>query len=249
MLNLNPGEAVFLLAIYAVSLISATLFSLTYILTRSFLISLTPVFSILFFVSGMTYERWIAGYIWNGPYVQLFAFLVVISLIVTLQIWYSKKQSFLRISPIVVITLLALFVTYPSFIYHAIVIISVYFVIHKLRDQNFLTLFKQTTIFNVFENRMQVLASKLRLLKHFIDHPEQSRLDLSDNLVMVSQNHETTDMNGRRQENTTAHVPLITASLPIIATAAILIIFIAIMVTTDLVEFYYRLASYTYRRL
>ena len=124
--NFNSGEAIFILATYLTALISALLFTLTYVLTKSYWMSLPIPFSILVVHSTEHLDRWIAGYLGNGPYPNLFAFMAVISVIILAQISYNRREAISKIATILLIVSIALFVTYPQFVFHILVFIAVY---------------------------------------------------------------------------------------------------------------------------
>ena len=130
--NFNSGEAIFILATYLTALISALLFTLTYVLTKSYWMSLPIPFSILVAHNTGYMDRWISAYLIDGPYPNLFAFMAVISVIILAQIAYSNRESIFKLTTIMSIILIALFVTYPQFLFHAIVFIGSYVSLQKL---------------------------------------------------------------------------------------------------------------------
>ena len=127
LLNINPGEAVFLLASYIVALIGLLLFSLTYILTRSFWLSAPIAFAIFIAHSSGLLVRWVLALLINGPYPNLYGFMALLSVVVTLQLAYSNKLPLYKMSSIMVVLVATLFITYPVFLPHALLIIVVYF--------------------------------------------------------------------------------------------------------------------------
>lgn len=74
--DLLPGEAVFAVGGAIVILIPLLLYSITYYLTRSRLMSLLSFLST--FLIGPGLERWVVGYFYNGPYPSLFGFLAIL---------------------------------------------------------------------------------------------------------------------------------------------------------------------------
>jgi hypothetical protein len=132
LLSVNAAEAVFLLATYLTTVISGLLFTITYVLTKSLWMSLPIPFSILIFHSSNRLETWISGYLFNGPYPNLFGFMAVITAIVLLQMAYNNRQSVSKIMPPLIIILLALFITYPNFLLLSVTVIFVYLIIDIL---------------------------------------------------------------------------------------------------------------------
>lgn len=131
MLDIGPAEAVFVLATFLIILVALLLYSFTYTITKSVLLSLPVPFFILIAHSTGDLEMWLGGYIWNGPYVQLFAFVAVLLVITLCQIMYELKRSILLMSTIFVIIFICLIVTYPQFVFHSIICVLVYLLIQR----------------------------------------------------------------------------------------------------------------------
>lgn len=132
LMHLNPGETVFVLASYIVALIGLLLFSLTYLLTKSFWLSAPIAFAIFVAHSSGLLERWVYAFLINGPYPNLYGFMALLCIVATLQLAYSNKRSLSKISSILVVLIATLFITYPVFLPHALMIIAVYFACDKV---------------------------------------------------------------------------------------------------------------------
>lgn len=137
LINLNPGETVFVIATFLITLLAALLFTLAYVLTKSYWLSLPIPFSILIVHSSHNLERWIGGYIFNGPFPNIFGFMVLIAIITLAQMSYNNKQRLSRISPLLTCLLLSLFITYPNFVFHAVLFIAVYAIL-QVNKLNFI---------------------------------------------------------------------------------------------------------------
>jgi hypothetical protein len=108
--NIYPAEAVFLFGAAILILIPSCLYSLSFIITKSYEVSILAFFS-AYLISSASLEQWLFGYFFNGPYPNLFGFLSVIIFCVveTFDIKSVNKTLFLAI-----ITLFQL-LTYPTF--------------------------------------------------------------------------------------------------------------------------------------
>jgi hypothetical protein len=126
--GIYPAEAVYIVAAFIVFVISSLLFVLTFILTRSLWISIPAalmVFSILGLLdsSNSIYEG-----VYILPYPAIFGLLSVICLITVLQL-IKSLNSILKTVPIVIISLLSVYVTYPPFLILETVVILSYYII------------------------------------------------------------------------------------------------------------------------
>jgi hypothetical protein len=134
LLNLNAAEAVYILATYITVLISALLFTLSYLLTKSYWISLPIPFSILVMHNTELPDRWISGYLASGAFPNLFAFMAVIAVIVLAQISYNRRNAISTITTILLIISITMFVTYPHFLFHIIIFIGVYWIAQRVDE-------------------------------------------------------------------------------------------------------------------
>lgn len=111
--GMYSGEAVLVTGGIIISLIPPLLFSLTYLMTRSSTFSFVAYLSAFYIHSQRSMELWLLGYFYNGPYPNLFGFFLAI-LIIYLVVVTRKCSS--RALVCLVLVLLQLFVTYPSFL-------------------------------------------------------------------------------------------------------------------------------------
>lgn len=118
-LNEYPARAVFLFGAAVTILIPFLVYSFTFVLTRSGLFSVISLFSV-FYIHHPPWHlaTWVVGYFYNGPYSNLFGFLIVLvyANIVALSI-KQNKNSFNIKGTIVggILSILALLLVYPSF--------------------------------------------------------------------------------------------------------------------------------------
>ena len=113
LMGLFSGEAVLVTGALISSLIPPLLFSLTYITTRSSVVSLLPFLASFYIHSSGPLMTWIMGYFYNGPYPNLFGFLL--SILVVCLLIFARKGS-LRALGCTVLILFQLFMSYPPLI-------------------------------------------------------------------------------------------------------------------------------------
>lgn len=134
-----PGEAVFIVGGTIVILIPMLLYSLTYILTRSKLLSLLTFLST--FLIGIGLEEWVFGYFYNGPYPNLFGFLAILLFltypIASSEIQVERKQS-THETALTLLIILGVLLVYPVFV----IFILLYFLVSALYEEKVITTFK-----------------------------------------------------------------------------------------------------------
>lgn len=112
-----PGEAVFIVGGAIVILIPLLLYSLTYILTRSKLLSLLVFLST--FLIGPGLEQWVFGYFYNGPYPTLFGILAILLFlthsVASAEIQVERKL-LTRRKALTLLIILGVLLVYPAFI-------------------------------------------------------------------------------------------------------------------------------------
>jgi hypothetical protein len=111
--GLYSGEAVLVMGAFLSSLMPSLLFSLTYIMTNSLILSLIPYLATFHIHSTMHLERWVFGYFYNGPYpcfTGMLGYVLLVSLIVIFRKHNSPKILFF-----ILLVLLQLLITYPNF--------------------------------------------------------------------------------------------------------------------------------------
>jgi hypothetical protein len=135
-----PGEAVFLVGGSIVVLIPMMLYSLTFILTKSKALSLLTFLSP--FLIGLGLEEWVFGYFYNGPYPNLFGFLIVLLFVTLFASSRSEDgliSSFKLKIVLALIVLLGLILVYPAFAIYPVVFLSIILLI-DLKKNNVLSL-------------------------------------------------------------------------------------------------------------
>jgi hypothetical protein len=120
LLGIYPGESVFLFGAILMIALTSLVFTLTYIITKSTVLSITT-YVLLFLTystsaSGGDLEEWLFGYFFNGPYPNIFGFLVIVLSATAVAILArTKDQRILtRFFPILIIVEL---LVYPSFFF------------------------------------------------------------------------------------------------------------------------------------
>lgn len=106
------AEVLLVIGAISVMLIAMFVFSLTYFLTRSTLLSLLPFLSIFYINQAGDLTSYITGYFYNGPYPNLVGYLLALLMIFLTLLF--KKSSFPWILSFLVSASALLFV-YPSF--------------------------------------------------------------------------------------------------------------------------------------
>lgn len=132
LIGLFPAEGVWMMGIFFIILISTASFTLSCILTKSYWLSLPIPFSILIAHSSRHLEQYVGGYIFNGVIPNLYGYLITISIITLMHVWFEKKGSIKSISTILLITFFTLFVTYPAFGFHVIIVVAIYIILRKV---------------------------------------------------------------------------------------------------------------------
>lgn len=128
----NSSESVFIIATFIIILIASLLFTLSYALTRSYWISLPIAFTVVIAPSTGNLESFVAGYLVNGPFPNLYGFMALLSIICTCQTSFNMKQSITAITGILTMLVISIFVVYPIFLLHAAIFVGSYFIVQKL---------------------------------------------------------------------------------------------------------------------
>lgn len=123
LLNLFPGETIFVIGTFAMIIITLLLYTLSYTLTRSHLMSLPIPFSVFIIHQSGHMEYYLVGYLFNGVFVYMTGLTILFSIIILMQITYIQKKSIVNVLPIIVILLIALFFTYLPLGVHAAIFI------------------------------------------------------------------------------------------------------------------------------
>jgi Concanavalin A-like lectin/glucanases superfamily len=234
LLNFNAAEAVYILATYITVLISTLLFTLSYLLTKSYWISLPIPFSILVMHNTELPDRWISGYLASGAFPNLFAFMAVITVIVLAQISYNRREAISKITTILLVISIAMFITYPHFLFHIIIFIGVYWIAQKVDGRIGLK--------SVFDGKKIIRAlSKLSFTAWFSQSKSALRL-----IFMRHSDYITQDV--PRKTSPLAATSLISNSrknfLMLSTSLIVLSSFILVSVSGGLLFFYYRLLTF-----
>ena len=138
-----PGEAVFIIGGAIVILIPLLLYSLSYILTHSKLLSLFAFLST--FLIGPGLAQWVFGYFYNGPYPNLFGFLAILLFLIyhiaSSEIQVDRKSS-MRDKALALVIILGVLFVYPPFAIFPIL----YLLVSALYEGKIVKAFKNITI-------------------------------------------------------------------------------------------------------
>jgi hypothetical protein len=121
-LGIYPGESVFLLGGVLMIMLMSLVFTLTYLMTRSAMLSVLSYMMLYLVNTSGTLETWVFGYLFNGTYPNIYGFMVIL-FSVTAMVFYAetKDQSIpLRVFPLLMVALL---LTYPSFIFVPLILL------------------------------------------------------------------------------------------------------------------------------
>jgi hypothetical protein len=105
-----PGEAVVLVGAVLISLIPIMLFSMSYVLTRSYLLSLIPFLASFYIHPSGYLGTWVMGFFYNGPYPNMMGYLLSI---LTFYVSTSYETSLLRKFLVILLAETSLFFVYP----------------------------------------------------------------------------------------------------------------------------------------
>jgi hypothetical protein len=115
-LNLYPGETIFLLAAVIMILIPLILYSLTYIHTHSLIFSLLAFISTFFINTSLELQHWLLSSFFMGRYAAIYGYLAVFMFCVLISLTKNDnyKVNLRAVLPYLLVSLM-LFLTYPSF--------------------------------------------------------------------------------------------------------------------------------------
>lgn len=127
LLDVYPGESAFIFGAAIVILIPLLLYAITIITTGSKVASLIPFLGSLIY-SGSNLERWFVGYFYNGPYPNLWGFLIVFTFFGVCcleRLFYPRRY-------IMILFLITfhLYLAYVSFTFFNIIYMLYYFLLH-----------------------------------------------------------------------------------------------------------------------
>jgi hypothetical protein len=140
--GLYSGEAVLVTGAFLSSLMPPLLFSLTYIATKSMILSLIPYLVSFHIHSAKNLEMWVFGYLYNGPY-PCFTSILYYVLLACLIVIFRESRS-IRILFLLSLVLIQLFSTYPNFFITATPIILLLMrdsLLHFIKKSKWMILF------------------------------------------------------------------------------------------------------------
>jgi hypothetical protein len=234
LLNFNTAEAVYILATYITALISALLFTLSYLLTKSYWISLPIPFSIVVIHNTENLDRWISGYLASGAFPNLFAFMAIITVIVLAQISFNQRLAISKLTTILLVISITMFVTYPHFLFHIIIFIGVYWLAQKVDQRIVLkSLFDRKIIISALSELLSIAwfsQSKSALRQIFIRNSDDITHDVPRKASPFAATRVISDSLANFLMRSTSLIVLLS--------------FIAVSVFGGLIPFYYRLLTF-----
>lgn len=116
LLGIYPAESVFLFGGVLMITLTSLVFTLTYLMTRSGILSVLSYLLLYLVYPSGTMDKWLFGYLFNGTYPNIYGFMVVLFSVAAVAIHAKVKDNYilLRLFPILMIALL---LTYPSFVF------------------------------------------------------------------------------------------------------------------------------------
>lgn len=139
LLEIYPGESVFLLAAFLVGAIAVVIFALTYKMTNSIVLATIASLFVLVVNPTGNLETWLMGYFYNGPYPNIAGFLLVLVSILLYVISQDKPVLYRHIWAINLTVIASLLVTYTLFALVSIAFLTVMYAVNsstKLRHVN-----------------------------------------------------------------------------------------------------------------
>lgn len=127
LLKFYPGEAVLVVAASVIALIPPMVYSATFLATNSKLLSFVAFLATFIPHPSLHLQKWIVGYFYNGPYANLTGYLIIFAFVTAVIAWRLDLQAITwpmikKFFPLLILTILSLLVTYPSFA----IIVSLY---------------------------------------------------------------------------------------------------------------------------
>ena len=131
-----PGESFFAMGTSIIILIMWTVFSTVYILTRSLAFSLIALSATFYIHPSLNLTRWLVGYFYNGPYPNMYGYLILIIFIV---FWFILPNNERRDKKFVVMifsTMLGFLIVYPPFVILPALFIIIELIIKYFKKRN-----------------------------------------------------------------------------------------------------------------
>lgn len=130
--DIYPSESIFIVATFFIIVVSSLLFTLSYSLTKSYWLSISIPFIIVIAHSTGNLESYVAGYLVNGPFPNIFGFGALLTVITLCQIAYQNGNTPFRVLPLILVLFISLFIVYPVFLTHAVLFFGTYVIVHHL---------------------------------------------------------------------------------------------------------------------
>ena len=114
--DIFPGESFFVTGTAIIILIILTVFSTVYILTRSLSFSTLAMVTTFYIHPSGNLERWLVGYFFNGPYPNLYAYLILFLFIVFWLYLPKNERKDIKFKILILALVIGLMVVYPPFV-------------------------------------------------------------------------------------------------------------------------------------
>jgi len=131
-----PGESFFVTGTSIIILIIFTAFSMVYILTRSLALSSIAMAATFYIHPSDNLERWLIGYFYNGPYPNMYAYLILIIFIIYWCILPNNDRKDKKKFIMILSTIFGFLVVYPPFVILPVLFILIELIIKQFSLQN-----------------------------------------------------------------------------------------------------------------
>lgn len=131
-----PGESFFVMGTSILILIIFTVFSTVYILTRSLSLSSIAMAATFYIHPSGNLERWLVGYFFNGPYPNMYGYLILIIFIIFWFILPNNERKDKKFIIMILSTIFGFLVVYPPFVILPALFISIELIIKHFSHRN-----------------------------------------------------------------------------------------------------------------
>jgi len=131
-----PGESFFVMGTSIIILIVCTVFSTVYILTRSLAFSSIAIAATFYIHPSLNLERWIVGYFYNGPYPNMYGYLILIIFILFWFILSNNERKGKKFYAMIFSTILGFLIVYPPFVILPALFIIIELIIKYFNHRN-----------------------------------------------------------------------------------------------------------------
>lgn len=128
-----PGESFFVIGTAIVILIIVSVFSTVYILTRSLTFSTLAMVTTFYIHPSGNLERWLVGYYYNGPYPNLFSYLILFLFIIFWLYLPKDERKDYKFKILILATVLGFLVAYPPFVILPAIFIIIELIVNFIR--------------------------------------------------------------------------------------------------------------------